>query len=125
MKILPLSRHEYQCSPLEDEQGNEINGVIEISQEEFDGLQNGEKCFNATLSKVIDNYTTIEEIEEQERAFALGRINELKNLLAESDYKAIKFAEGELTEEEYSPIRAQRREWRVEINRIEKEYKEV
>ena len=47
------------------------------------------------------------------------RISELKRLLAESDYKAIKYAEGEITEEEYAPIKEQRRAWRVEINELE------
>ena len=41
--------------------------------------------------------------------------------LQSTDYKAIKFAEGELSAEEYAPIREQRRMWRAEINRLEKE----
>ena len=47
------------------------------------------------------------------------RIDELKVLLIESDYKATKYAEGWLTEEEYAPIKAQRQAWREEINRLE------
>lgn len=47
------------------------------------------------------------------------RIMELKELLYHSDYKAIKFAEGKLTEEEYAPIREQRQAWRDEINELE------
>lgn len=49
----------------------------------------------------------------------------LKAKLAESDYKAIKYAEGELTEEEYAPIREERRAWRAEINRLEAEFAEL
>lgn len=49
----------------------------------------------------------------------LPRINELKQLLTDSDYKAIKFAEGQMTEEEYAPIKAQRQAWRDEINELE------
>ena len=45
------------------------------------------------------------------------RIN--KDRLKRSDYQAIKFAEGELTEEEFAPIREQRRAWRAEINELE------
>ena len=48
-------------------------------------------------------------------------IEELKTKLRSTDYQAIKYAEGELTEEEYAPIKAQRKEWRVEINRLEVE----
>ena len=47
------------------------------------------------------------------------KIQELKDKLAQTDYKAIKYAEGQLSEEEYAPIKAQRQEWRDEINRLE------
>lgn len=43
----------------------------------------------------------------------------LKGLLKQTDYKAIKYAEGEMSEEEYAPIRAMRIEWRVRINMLE------
>lgn len=48
------------------------------------------------------------------------QIAELKRQLADTDYKAIKFAEGEITAEEYAPIKAQRQEWREQINNLEK-----
>lgn len=60
---------------------------------------------------------TIEEIDAGRQK--LSRIYELKQLLTESDYKAIKFAEGQLTEEEYTPIKQQRQAWRDEINQLE------
>lgn len=47
------------------------------------------------------------------------RINELKQLLEDSDYKVLKYAEGELSEEEFLQAREQRRAWRAEINRLE------
>lgn len=50
----------------------------------------------------------------------LTQIQILKGKLLNTDYKAIKYAEGEITAEEYEPIRAQRREWRKEINELEK-----
>ena len=45
----------------------------------------------------------------------------LKSKLAETDYKAIKYAEGWLTDEEYAPIKAERQAIREEINKLEKE----
>lgn len=57
------------------------------------------------------------EVDDEELARDT-RINELKMFLAETDYKAIKYAEGELSEEEYAPIKAQRRAWREEINQL-------
>ena len=49
------------------------------------------------------------------------RIAELKSKLAQTDYQAIKYAEGQLSEEEYAPIKLQRQSWRDEINQIEQE----
>ena len=59
---------------------------------------------------------TEEEVAEMQR---LNRIAELKQLLAESDYKAIKFAEGWLTAEDYAATKAERQAWRDEINELE------
>lgn len=59
---------------------------------------------------------TEEEVVEQLR---LSEIDGLKALLLESDYKALKYAEGWLTEEEYAPIKAERQQWRERINELE------
>lgn len=50
------------------------------------------------------------------------QISELKQKLADTDYKAIKYAEGVISEEEYAPIKAERQEWRRQINELESEY---
>ena len=55
--------------------------------------------------------TRNEKIKEQSE-----QIMQLRGQLHNTDYKAIKYAEGELTEEEYAPIREQRKAWRNEIN---------
>lgn len=47
------------------------------------------------------------------------RIKELKALLAQSDYKAIKYAEGLISETDYAPIKAMRQSYRAEINTLE------
>ena len=58
----------------------------------------------------------------REKRFELGyKIIELKRKLRETDYKAIKYAEGELSAEEYAETKAQRKAWRAEINRLEVE----
>lgn len=59
---------------------------------------------------------TAEQIAEREKT---ARIAELKRLLAASDYKAIKYAEGVLTAEEYAETKAERQAWRDEINELE------
>lgn len=52
----------------------------------------------------------------QELNFAIAQ---LKIKLRETDYKAIKFAEGLISDEEYQPIKEQREEWRRQINEYE------
>ncbi len=55
-----------------------------------------------------------------EKDFRQSReILRLKRLLSETDYKAIKYAEGLLSEEEYAPVKAQRQLWRNQINVLE------
>ena len=48
-----------------------------------------------------------------------AKIQELRGKLALTDYQAIKFAEGELTAEEYEPIKEQRKQWRQQINELQ------
>lgn len=49
------------------------------------------------------------------------QIIKLKGELNRTDYMAIKFAEGELSAEEYAEVKEQRRAWRAEINRLQAE----
>ncbi len=49
------------------------------------------------------------------------KILSLKAELQKTDYKAIKYAEGWLTDEEYAEIKAERQRIRDEINRLEQE----
>lgn len=51
----------------------------------------------------------------------IKHIRELKSLLNSTDYKAIKYAEGELSAEEYAETLVQRRAWRAEINKLKAE----
>lgn len=46
-------------------------------------------------------------------------IKQLKQQLSDTDYKAIKYVEGLLTEEEYAETKAQRQLWRDRINELE------
>ena len=49
------------------------------------------------------------------------QINELKGKLRETDYQAIKYAEGLMSDEDYAVIKAERQGWRDEINKLEGE----
>ena len=94
-----------------------LNLKTPITNEKY--IQITEQEFNE-LTKIEKHIPTEEEIAKQEK---LNRINELKKLLSSTDYQAIKYAEGLITEEEYLPIKNQRQAWRNEINELEKELK--
>lgn len=51
----------------------------------------------------------------------VGEITALKQLLANSDYKAIKYSEGLITDVEYASTKAFREDLRVQINALEAE----
>lgn len=52
------------------------------------------------------------------------RVSCTNNLLL-TDYKAIKYAEGAYSDEEYAPLKLQRQAWRDEINAIDKQIEEL
>ena len=54
----------------------------------------------------------------------MARITAHKQLLAATDYKALKYAEGFTTAADYAPIKARRQAWREEINLLEAEMTE-
>ena len=124
MKIVPISKFEYKVFPIK-----EGEATIEVSDEDFLGLESGAKCISDDLSAVIDYIKTGAELfkEEQERKNEELRfqIYELKARLAATDYKTLKFVEGEITEEEYAEIRELRKALRAEINLLEEQIVEV
>ena len=79
------------------------------------------------IMKVVDNALTVENLQltaEQEKEISymetIIQINDYKKKLEDSDYKALKFIDGEFTEEEYAPIREERKNYRIKINELEK-----
>ena len=57
--------------------------------------------------------------EELAKMAAQREIGELKQKLRNTDYQAIKYAEGMLSAEEYAEMKAQRQFWRDRINELE------
>ena len=77
--------------------------------------------------KVVNNALTVENLQlsaEQEKNISImkinAQINTLKEQLAETDYKALKFINGEFTEKEYAPIKKKKKNYRIKINELEK-----
>lgn len=69
-----------------------------------------------TYRKEVCPMRTPEDIQREEYA---AEIRTLKQSLAETDYKAIKYAEGVMTDEDYQATGIQRQAWRRRINELE------
>lgn len=95
----------------------------EYTQEEIDGffalIAQGYKMKPADDRKVQMIPPDENEIAKQQ---AQARIAELKAYLAKTDYQAIKYAEGELSAEDYAEMKTQRAAWRKEINKLEQTF---
>jgi hypothetical protein len=79
---------------------------------EIEPLEDGTRQFQI---KQIPQKTEDEKLIEQNQS----EIVELKKYLFDTDYKAIKFAEGEITESDYQEVKSQRHDARVRINELE------
>jgi hypothetical protein len=88
--------------------------------DDYDRFYNASFCYYLKDDKLIYDDTAKAKAEKQEKIFM--QINELKQRLIQSDYQAIKFAEGWISDAEYSETLNQRQQWRNEINKLEKEY---
>ena len=80
--------------------------------EEIEPKEDGTRQFQI---KQIPQKSEDEKLIEQYQA----EIIELKKYLSDTDYKAIKFAEGELSESDYQEVKSQRHDARVRINELE------
>ena len=117
--------YEPQYEERTDENGNVER--IEIScdktlytQEQVDAIFAGRGA-NQVIKDVDGVPTAVDLYTESELAIAANkkRINELKALLKATDYQAIKYAEGFISEEDYLPIKQARQEYRNQINELE------
>lgn len=98
--------------------GFDIDGGIEYNGA-LPAAFNGGNCkyYHLVEGKLVQNVKLKNAANTM--AANIQRIDELKGFLIETDFQAIKFAEGVLFEEDYTPIRIQRQEWRDEINILE------
>jgi hypothetical protein len=97
---------------------NEETGLDEVKVVDYPAIT---KTYNTCDILVKDRPQVSEEFKAQMLAKnnAIKEIAELKQKLKDTDYQAIKYAEGWITEEDYAPIKAERQEWRNEINRLQ------
>ena len=79
----------------------------------------------AKLVKGKIEYNTIQLNKNIQKENYLQEINNYKMLLEQSDYKALKYFEGFITEEDYKPIKEERQSYRDKINELENLIKEL
>lgn len=84
----------------------EEKGYVQITEEEW----------NVEQAKIMEIFNPT-----QGKGFLLKQINEYKDQLRATDYQAIKYAEGWLSEQEYASIKTQRQQWRDAINSLEQQ----
>lgn len=72
---------------------------------------------------ITDNHYQVIHVSEQDLLKDQYRleIQQLKKQLSDTDYKAIKYAEGQISEEDYAAIRAERQACRDRINWLEEQ----
>ena len=87
----------------------ENGALIDIPQAELETMRLAQLEYEQQLQKQV-------EIDEIQR-----KISEAKAKLSQTDYQAIKYAEGFISEADYAPIKEQRQAWRDEINALEAE----
>lgn len=100
---------------------------IEITEEQrrqplpdkysYYAVENGEFVIKRrTPSEAETKADTIASINQQ--------IRELQGKLAATDYQALKYSEGWITEKDYTEIKANRQSWRDTINQLQAQLKE-
>lgn len=100
---------------------------IEITEEQrrqplpdkysYYAVENGEFVIKRrTPSEAETKADTIASINQQ--------IRELQSKLAATDYQALKYSEGWITEKDYTEIKANRQSWRDAINQLQAQLKE-
>lgn len=99
---------------------------VEVDDELCETMFNEVDTSTAPKAIFANEYTHYPEVRELEIvvdpiAEKRTRIAELKQKLSETDYMAIKWAEGFLSDSEYAPMKVLRQAYRDEINQLELE----
>ena len=110
-----------------EQQAVEEKFHYETVREYPNGGKDVEKVIDVEGKPYVPAHTEREDIyvdvpytdDEIDRMSAIKEIAELKANLRETDYKAIKFAEGLISEADYAEVKAQRQAWRDRINELE------
>lgn len=106
--------------------GTEEVGHYETVKEFLNGGKEVEWVVDVPCVPYQAAYDEYEDIQVyvpyNDKELAAMEIETLKRNLADTDYQAIKYAEGVMSESEYAPIKSQREDWRYRINYLQSYY---
>ncbi len=102
---------EFYVGKIVDCQGERVSKYVTDNALTFEKCDEGFKIVEKPAPKKTESMILIEQYQSE--------IIELKKYLADTDYKAIKFAEGELSESDYREDKSQRHDARARINELE------
>lgn len=101
---------------LDDNATNYQKTLVSLAQRIF-----AEYSGNEYRLVITDNHYQIIHVSEEDLLKDQYRIEitQLKKALSDTDYKAIKYAEGQISEEKYASVKAERQGYRDRINYLE------
>lgn len=83
-------------------------------------VETEDEIVGTPLGQQLLSYTQTQEYQMKLATYNKQlQIAQLKKQLADTDYQAIKYAEGQISEQDYASIKEQRQAWRDEINELE------
>lgn len=104
--------------------GKDIQPYIEITEQERKQPLPDKYSYYAVINgefTIKRRTPTSQEAKADEIVSVNKQIQELKQKLSDTDYKAIKYSEGWITEKDYAEVKQQRENWRSAINKLEEE----
>lgn len=104
--------------------GKDIQPYIEITEQERKQPLPDKYSYYAVINgkfTIKRRTPTAQEAKADEIVSINKQIQELKQKLSDTDYKAIKYSEGWITEKDYAEVKQQRENWRSAINKLEEE----
>lgn len=115
-----LVAHHPAIPEQEEQWHREVARTYESGGREF------KKVIDSPYQPYQEAYDEYEDIQVYvpytDKELAEREIQTLKRNLADTDYQAIKYAEGVMSESEYAPIKSQREDWRYRINYLQAYY---
>ena len=104
--------------------GKDVQPYIEITEQERKQPLPDKYSYYAVINgefTIKRRTPTSQEAKTDEIVSINKQIQELKQKLSDTDYKAIKYSEGWINEKDYAEVKQQRENWRSIINKLEEE----